>query len=712
MSVAVARSLLDSGQLGAAERACEAALALGDSFELRFLLGTARFRLGRHGAAVTAFDRCLQLDPARTEARFARAFALEKLGRAAEAAEDLQACLDAKPDSADIAAMLGTLREDLGDTDAAMALYARALDADPGCVPARLNRGALLLRQNRPAEALREFDELAARSGLAIAQVNRAQALFALHRDDEALAAADSALAQEPQNVLAACNRAIALAALGRTAESSEAFRRARDIDAAQCARIFASPAYGAWTDSVPDPLTIAALRAVQRRQVCDWRGGDDDAARVRALPRHPLGKLLARRHLAIAFDILALPLGPGELLEFGKHVARAFAAQPRPRPPVRAAGGRIRVGFLSPDFRAHPTAWLARLLLRLLDRSRFEIHAYALNPDTGDALRLDMLREADRFIDMSRWTDEDAAARIAADGIDVLVECGGYCDGTRAGILASRPAPVQASFLGMPGTLGLDAIDYRISDAYCTPPADQDFWTEKLVLLPETHLVYHPPPEAEAPSRESLGLPPDGFVYCCFSNPLKIEPVIFAAWMRILRAVPGSVLWLYAGRELARDNLRREATAAGIESRRLVFFPGVPRTHFVAAAGLADLFLDTLYFGAHTTAMDVLWAGVPLLTCPGETMASRLAGSLVHAARLPELAVPGLDAYVDTAARLARHPEELASLRERLRAARTAAPIFDVPARVAAFAAALEAMHRRRLAGLAPDTLVAGRDF
>lgn len=707
MSAAAARSLLAAGQLGAAQRLCEAALALGESLELRFLLGSSLYLQGRHRAALASLDRCLALDASRHDIRFARASTLAALDRKAEAAAEMQVCLQAAPDSAELATALAVLREDLGEPDAAMELYESALRCDPACVPARLNRGTLLLRQQRPLEALREFDTLAERTALPAAHINRAQALFALFRDEDALAAAEAALAIEPRQVLAAVNRAYALAALGRTAESEEAFRRARQMDPARYARIIAEPAYGAWLECGPDPLSIAMLRAIQRLQHCDWRRRDEAIARVRALPGHPLADLLARRHMEAAFDVLALPLSAGEQRSIEGHVGRAFPLRQLARGEA-APGGRIRVGFLSPDFRQHPMAWLSRLLLRRMDRGRFEVSAYALNPDIGDPLRLALLQEADRFVDASSLSDGEIAARIAADRIDVLIECGGYCEGARPAILGHRPAPVQASYLGMPGTLGLDSIDYRISDAWCTPPDAQPDWAEKLVLLPETHLVYDPPERLPVPpARAALGLPEEGFVFCCMSNPLKLEPTMFAAWMRLLREVRGSVLWLYADKDLARENLRREARAAGIDASRLVFASRQPRDVFIAAVSRADLFLDTRYFGAHTTAMDVLWAGVPVLTCPGETMASRLGGSLMHAARLPELVVENLDAYVETALRLARSPGELAGLRTRLREARTAAPIFNVPDRVLGFERAVRAMHLRRLEGLSPATLV-----
>ncbi len=709
---AAARALLNARQFGAAQRVCEAALAQDDSLELRFLLASSLYQQGRHATALPFLDQCLAIDPSRLDVRFARASTLAAIGCKREAADDLKACLDAAPDSPDVATTLAGLRVELGEPDAAMALYDHALQVEPMHFAARLNRGTLLLNRQRPLEALEEFDTLVANSPLPSVHVNRAQALFALFRDEEALAAADAALAIDPRYVLAAVNRANALAALGRLAESEEQFRRARGIDAAQFTRIVEEPAYGGWKESPPDPRSIATLRAVQLQQLCDWRRRDEAIARVRDLPGHLLGSLLSHRHMAIAFDALALPLSAAEQLAVEGHVGRAFPAQPAERA-RRHPDERIRVGFLSPDFRPHPMAWLARLLLRRMDRSRFEVVAYPLNPHTGDPVRASLLAEADRSIDVSALSDKDAAARIAADAIDVLVECGGYCEGARPAILALRPAPVQASYLGMPGTLGMDCVDYRISDLYCTPPEQQRHWTEKLVLLPETHLVYDPPGETGAPpSRASLGLPEDGFVYCCMGNPLKIEPTVFSAWMRILREVPRSVLWLYAAKPQARGNLRAAAQAAGIDPSRLVFADHAPRPRFVAATSRADLFVDTLHFGSHTTAMDALWAGVPVLSCPGETMASRLAGSLMHAARLPEFVARDLEDYVAIAVRMARQPAELAALKQRLREARTSAPVFDVPARVKAFEDAVAAMHRRRLADLPPDTLAWQPDY
>ena len=701
-----AAALLATGRLAEAQAACEAALRQGESFDLRFALASALYQQRRFAQATAQLARCVELDSSRHDARFAYASALAESGRKAEAAREIEACLAAAPTSAELMAMLGTLREDLGEPEAALALYERALAADPASFAAALNRGTLLLKMGRAPDALQALDALVARApDSPDAHVNRAQVLLALFRDADALAAAEAALRHQPRHLLATLTRGNALAALGRTAEAEEAFRLARQTDAAAFQHAIEDPGYGGWKESPPDPSTIAMLRATQLQQHCDWTRRDEAITRVRALPDHVLGAMLGDRHRAVAFDLLAMPLDAAEQLRIARHFASPILAPAIARPP-RPSGERVRVGFLSPDFRTHPMAWLGRPAIRDLDRATFEVFAYALNPDNGDALRPRLLAEADVAADLFPLDDEAAARRIAEDGIDVLVECGGYCEGARPSILARRPAPVQASWLGMPGTLGLGAVDYRLSDAYCTPETEQPHWTEKLVLLPDTHLAYDPPPDTPSPSRAELGLPGDAFVYCCLSNPLKIEPTIFGAWMRILQGVPGSVLWLFAEKDLARDNLRREASKAGIDAGRLRFAGRLPRERFCAAAGRADLFLDTRHFGAHTTAMDVLWGGLPLLACPGETMASRLAASLLEAARLPELVAPDLEAYVATAIRLGGDRDALAALRARVRAARTGAPIFDRAARVRAFEDAILAMHRRRVAGLPPATL------
>ncbi len=609
-----------------------------------------------------------------------------------------------------VAANLGRLYDDVGESDRALEHYDRALSLDPECFPARLNRGVHLLWRKRHAEALAEFDRLAASHPLSAVHVNRARALFGLFLDAEAGEAARKAIELDPKDQSAWYNLALAASAAGRLDEAQQAFGRARAADPKAFARMAGDASYGSWNDMPPHPASIFISRAIERQRLCDWSVRADLVAQLRSTVGLSSAAELAKHHYEYAFDLLALPLSATEQLACASHIARAYDAAPKPAAASRTATGpRIRVGFLSPDYRAHPMAWLSRTLFERLDRLRFEVHAYALNPDQGDPLRARMLKLADRFLDVSEWNDDEIAARVATDGIDILIECGGYCMGTRPGILARHAAPVNASYLGMPGTLGTRHVDYRISDAWCTPAATQPLWTERLLLLPETHLVYDPPevPARAVPDRAALGLPEGAMVFCSLNNPMKIGPDAFAVWMRILRETPGSVLWINATEELARGNLRAAAARAGTDAARLRFGPRLEHDVFVAAVGNADLFLDTFSFSAHTTAMDVLWGGLPLLALPGEAMASRLSASLLQAARLPELVAASVDDYVEKAVRLAKAPDELRELRQRLQAARTASPLFDADARVRAFERGLEAMAARSRAGLPPATLL-----
>lgn len=273
--------------------------------------------------------------------------------------------------------------------------------------------------------------------------------------------------------------------------------------------------------------------------------------------------------------------------------------------------------------------------------------------------------------------------------------------------MLALRPAPLRVAYLGLPATMGAELVDYRILDRSTVTPGQEAFWSEKLVFLPQTAFLYNDRETLAAvrPRRHEGGLPEDGFVFCCFNAPYKIEPEVFAVWMRLLAAVPGSVLWLIDGGEAVRRNLQREAAARGIAPARLVFAPRQPRAEHLARHACADLFLDTFYCGAMATAADALWSGLPVLTCEGETMAANQSTSIVRAAGLPELVASGREAYEATALRLATTPDELADLRERLARHRTNCALFDTARRVRELDWAFETMWRRHLAGLPPES-------
>jgi predicted O-linked N-acetylglucosamine transferase (SPINDLY family) len=341
--------------------------------------------------------------------------------------------------------------------------------------------------------------------------------------------------------------------------------------------------------------------------------------------------------------------------------------------------------------------------LLEAHDRDRFEIIALSYGPDLGGALRERIDAAVERRIDVRRLTDAAIAALARDLGVDIAVDLKGHTQDGRPGILAHRAAPVQVSWLGYPGTLAAPYVDYAIADAVVLPPGAETDWSEAVVRLP----LYQPNdvlgPTGPAPSRREAGLPDDGFVFGCLNNPAKITPETFAAWMAVLRETPGSVLWLYEGSPGAAANLRNHAQADGIDPDRLVFAAPAPHADHLARQGLADLMLDTWPYGAHTTASDALRMGVPLLTLPGASFASRVGASLLTALDLPELIAADLKAYVAIAVRLAGDPSTLEVLKFRLGRALRTSPVFDPTAFASRLEAALELVHARAQAGLPP---------
>jgi len=312
-----------------------------------------------------------------------------------------------------------------------------------------------------------------------------------------------------------------------------------------------------------------------------------------------------------------------------------------------------------------------------------------------------------DRFVDVGPLSHADAAARIHADRVDILVDLTGYTNLARTEIAALRPAPVQVNFLGYPGTMGADFIDYIITDRFITPPGHEAHYSEQPVYLPGSYQANDRKRSvAGTPPRSELGLPEKSFVFCCFNQMTRILPDVFAAWMRLLKAVPDSVLWLLKSNAWAEQNLRREAQRHGIAPERLVFAPVLPQERHLGRFGAADLFLDTSPYNAHTTASDALWAGLPVLTCAGDTFASRVAGSLLTAVGLPELVTRSMADYEALALRLARNPGELAGLRDKLLRNRSTAPLFDTPAFTRHLEAAYLRMWENYLAGQPPRAI------
>jgi predicted O-linked N-acetylglucosamine transferase (SPINDLY family) len=377
------------------------------------------------------------------------------------------------------------------------------------------------------------------------------------------------------------------------------------------------------------------------------------------------------------------MPFSAQAQLQIAQRCARRYGAFRRTERPIVniAPGERLRVAFVSANFHSHATMYLSAEFWEKIDRSRLEMFAYDLRRDDDNPLLRRAKAGFEHFINVSDESVPGIARRILNDRIAILIDRMGYTLHACVSIFAFRPAPIQVNCIGFPGTLGADWYDYIFTDRFSLPEHLQRFYTERPLYMP--HMAFPSDttrlPAGPPPTRAACGLPEKGFVFCCFNNSFKILPEVFAIWMRLLQALPGSVLWLLDTSSEAKANLRREAAAAGVAAQRLIFAPRVSVGEHVARNAAAELFLDTFPYGAHTTANDALLAGLPLITCAGETLASRIAGSQLAAIGLPELITTSFADYEALALQLASDPALLASYRQRLAANRATTPLFDM---------------------------------
>jgi predicted O-linked N-acetylglucosamine transferase (SPINDLY family) len=625
-------------------------------------LGSALQDLKLLDEAEASYRASLAIEPDNPSALFNLGNLLYDQARHADAAQCYRQALRWLPQDADIHNNLGNALREAQQLEEALASYRETLHLQPGYPAAARHLGWLLQELGRTSEAIPCYREaLRHDPDDEAAHFNLGNALRETGRFAEAVVSYREAIRRNPNDAVMFNNLGNALREMGQLQEAMDCYRQALRID--------------------PELHHAKAHLLHQCQQACDWRGLDMLADEVRKLVREVPEAQIA------PFAFLAVP---GVTAAEQRRCAENWAAgQYAKYTPVRerldftfkrAAKSKIRLGYLSADLHEHATAYLMAEVFELHDRERFEVFAYSYGPDDGSPMRARLSKAFDRFEDVRALTVESAARKINADDIDILIDLKGYTAHNRSEILALRPAPIQVNYLGYPGTMGADFVDYLIGDANITPPEYAAHYTEKLMRLPHS---YQPNdrhrPLPDKPGRSACGLPEHGFVFCGFNQTFKILPEIFDIWMRLLREKPGSVLWLLqANSNLTEQNLRREAEARGVGADRLIFAPRLPLAEHLARQQQADLLLDTLPYNAHTTASDALWMGVPVVTCMGETFASRVAASLLHATGLPELVTTSLEDYASLALQLAQQPERLRSLKERLAACRATAPLFD----------------------------------
>lgn len=618
-----------------------------------------------------------------------RAIALHQRGQLANAEKLYRNVLRARPNHVEARHFFGILRFQQGRADEALVLIAAALDAKPDYPEAHYNRGNVLAALGRYDDALASYDAaIALQPGAAEAHHNRGNALFKLRRYEEALTAFERALTIEPAHIAALNGRGTLLMELRRFDEALASYDRALALRADNADTLYNRGNLFKEVKRYEESLaSYAKAQALMRDHpdrfgiidpalaICDWTQSDALADALRA-------DLAAGRPSVTPLTLVGYCDDAALHLTCAKNfIADRIPARPTPLwDGVRYRHERIRIAYLSADFRSHATAFLMAELFELHDRGRFEVLGVSFGSDDNSTMRSRLVKSFDTFHDVQAQSDREIATLLRNAEVDIAVDLKGHTQGTRPEILAYRPAPIQVGYLGYPGTIGADFLDYVLADPVVLPFDQQPFYTEKIVQLPDCYQVNDSARAIapETPTRAMAGLPDDGFVFCCFNMNYKIRRPIFDIWMRLLAAVPGSVLWLLRDNDGAERNLRKEAAARGIDPERLIFAGRTSLEDHLARHRLADLFLDTLPYNAHTTASDALWAGLPVVTCLGQAFAGRVAASLLNAIGLPELVTHNLANYEALALKLAADPEALKAVRVKLVANRLTQPLFD----------------------------------
>jgi len=666
--------------------AYDKALALKPDLENAWLgRGNLLYELKRYDEAFAAYDEALALKADLAEAWLGRGNVFTDLKRHDEAVAAYDKALALKADLAEAWLGRGNVFTDLKRHDEALVAYDKALALKSDLEGAWFGRGNVFLDLKRYDEACAAYDKaLALKSDLEGAWLGRGNVFFDLKRYDEAFAAYDKALALKPDLAEAWLGRGNVFSHLKRYDEAFVAYDKAFAIK--------------------PDLVGVEGARLRSKMDSCNWDNFASDC-------NHLIGSVKSNKTNTLPFVLLEI----NSSVEDQFNCAELWVQKNYP-PAIKPfwAGelykhDKIRIGYVSADFRQHPVAYLMAGVFECHNKSRFDVVAISIGPKDNSELRQRLERSFDKFIDASALSVDEIATKIKNAEIDILIDLNGFTQNARTEVFARRPAPIQVNYLGYLGTMGAEYIDYIVADRTVIPETQKHLYMEKIIYLPNS---FQPTDRQRHISdkifmRADCGLPQEGFVFCNFNAHYKITPDVFDIWMRILMRVNGSVLWLVAGNPTTESNLKKEALVRGVNAERLIFAPPVPLPEHQARLRLADLFLDTLPYNAGATASDTLWAGIPLLTCIGDTFVGRMAASVLEAISLPELITTTPEAYERMAVDLATHPEKLAAIRHKLAENRLTTPLFNTRLFTKHIEAAYIAMHERHQAGLAPDHIV-----
>jgi predicted O-linked N-acetylglucosamine transferase (SPINDLY family) len=651
---------------------------------------------GDLSTAAEHYERALELERESFDALQLLGLVHIKRGEFAEGIRLLERAIEVNPREVGVLNNLGGALHDCGLIREAVHILHRALAIDPGYVPALLNLASSLMQVSELRFAAKCLARIRERDPHNVSlPFLQGRLLHALGRPIDAISAYREAQARGIDSF--GLHRALALALqdIGHEADALAAFRAA---------------------ERVKPSRQIQVYRAYSALQLCAWDGFAHDTE-VLSAPLDPLADPVC------PLRILLFPVPGARLREYVEDFARCSScagqwleipAQPAaftPRAPLGWGGRRLRVGYLSPDFRDHAVGYLMTGVLEAHDRGAFEIFAYASHRADAGTTRARIARASEHFSDLSELTDQALLGRLRRDDLDILVDLAGYTAHSRPRVLSARTARIQVNWLGYPGTMGAPFMDYIFADDFIIPSGHEAHFTEQVVRLPHTYLPYDRSRSIGAPrSRADYGLPEEAVVLACFGQVRKINPPVFAAWMDVMRSVPQAVLWLTHRYPPVIANLRREAEARGVSSDRLIFAGPVPEVaDHLARYRVVDVALDTFPYGSHSTAADALWVGCPLVALVGDSFAARVSGSVLRAAGVPELSTYSLEQYRDLILELARDSARRESIRARLEANRMTCPLFDTPRFVRGLEQAYFSIHERSQRELAPGPLTVG---
>jgi predicted O-linked N-acetylglucosamine transferase (SPINDLY family) len=685
---------LDAGKVNQARTLLKKSLEKSPSFDAAFLTALTYGQQNNLKMAASYFRQATKIDPSIVEGHFNLAYALHQADDFTGARDAYQAALKIKPDYFQALINLSSVLEELKDLDEAIRLLEQAITLKPDEATCHYNLGSALMTAGRHEDALKSFDRvLEITPAHKDALFNRGLTYLALQRNREALDDFGRTLAIDPNDGDCYYQKGLAAQRLRFSDIAADAFVKASEFqpdnadaflnggNALEATKKYdkALQFYEKARKLKPDIPFIDGMLHSVRLHACDWADydkrvqtilSDIDAGRRIILPHGTLLINATREQRKKASEIWAD-------LYFSAIQEKPFEDQPEP-----PADRKIRIGYFSADFHMHPVSMLAVRMFELHDRSQFEIFAFSMGLPSRDPLRLRVESSVDHFINIREMNDFEVINFTREHGLDIAVDMTGYTADGRPAIFALRAAPIQINYLGFSGTMGAKFMDYIIGDPVLIPPEHDEGYTEKVIRLPDTYMPSDPTRTISSASavRAAHGLPETGFVFCGFNNPNKLCPPHFDIWMRILIAVPDSVIWMSSASAMTQDNLRKEAKQRGVDPARLIFASRVPDwADHLARHAAADLFLDTLPHNAHATANDALWGGLPVLTALGESYAGRVGSSLSCAAGMNELVTRDLVEYERLAIEIAQTPGRSRALKDKLAQNLKTAPIFDV---------------------------------